>query len=103
MLLESEWFLRARGQTKSMGPTFWEHLSHEPRGAIAVPFARHALLKCALSGVHEIYVTDIKKVWGKDALEHCKTANSLLKKFREKMNAVDLDPLDNPDVLHIET
>ena len=35
-----------------MGSAFWKHLSHEPRGAIAVPFTRHAL--SLSSGVHEV-------------------------------------------------
>ena len=90
LLLQTERYVRARGQSAALGASFWEQISYEPRGAVAIPFFRHAVLKLAMSGGHTVYATDVKRMFSKEALEQGKTADKLLADLREAMTAAGI-------------
>ena len=64
------------------------------------PF-RHALLKLAMSGLHPVYATDIKRVFGRETLEQAKLANSLLAELRSKLQEAGLVENMSPETLMV--
>ena len=100
LLMGTERFLRASGCSTSLGAGFWDQIVYEPRGSVAIPFFRHAVLKLAYSGKAAIYASDVKKIYGKDSLEQAKTADSFISEMRESFTDAGLDLL-SPEILQV--
>ncbi|CAE7239135.1 unnamed protein product [Symbiodinium sp. CCMP2592] len=83
-LAETEMFLRSHGQSKGMGPSFWENVSADLKKGDQVTFFRHALVKLALS-TNLVTATSVKKALAKDALPKAIKADEAMSKIRSML------------------
>ncbi|CAE7273220.1 unnamed protein product [Symbiodinium sp. CCMP2592] len=99
-LAETEMFLRSHGQSKGMGPSFWENVSADLKKGDQVTFFRHALVKLALS-TNLVTATSVKKALAKDALPKAIKADEAMSKIRSMLTGAGVQLMSDTRLVNL--
>ena len=100
MVAETESFVRANGNPRTLGPAFWDELAADAKFSDQVPRLRHAILKLACSG-QVIMPANLKKVFGKDGFCKAHSADAVIRKLRDVLSENGLDIMADPRLLNL--
>ncbi|CAE7231155.1 unnamed protein product [Symbiodinium sp. CCMP2592] len=99
-LAETEMFLRSHGQSKGMGPSFWENVSADLKKGDQVTFFRHASVKLALSS-NLVTATSVKKALAKDALPKAIKADEVMSKVRSMLTGAGVQLMSDTRLVNL--
>ena len=100
MVTETESFVRANGNPRTLGPAFWDELAADAKFSDQVPCLRHAILKLACSG-QVMTPANLKRVFGKDGFCKAQPADAVIRKLRDVLNENGLDIMADSRLLNL--